>query len=55
MAKTLISSTQFVVDPSGGKAKTSGSLVTQVIKGVFPVYLVTMGGRGYKFDVFRVS
>jgi hypothetical protein len=43
MAQTLISSTQFVVDPLGGKAKTSWALVTRVIKGVFPVYLVTMG------------
>ena len=43
MAQTLISSTQLVVDPSGGKAKTLGSLVTRVIKGMLPVYLVTMG------------
>jgi hypothetical protein len=43
MAQTLIYSTQLVVDLSGGKATTSGSSVTRVIKGVFPVYLVTMG------------
>ncbi len=43
MAQTLISSTQLVVGPSGGRAKTSRSLATRVIKGVFRVYLVTTG------------
>jgi len=39
-----------------GRAKTSRLLVTRVIKGVFPVYLVTMGGMAMdsSFFAFRI-